>query len=272
MKIQFQNISLNIEIFNNNVRSDYILFLHGFTGSSLDWSEIIPGIDKRFNIAALDFIGHGKSDSPGDIDLYNTDSITEQINTAINKLGSEQIILMGYSMGGRAALNFAVRYPEKVKAMILESATPGITGSDLRDQRVQNDEELSNFIINNPIEDFVDYWMNIDLFMSQKNLPAEKNGSVRNNKLKNNAVGLSNTLKGFSTGKMPPLFDKLCKIETKTLLISGEFDEKFTAINYSMAQHIKDAEYNVLKNAGHNTHLEKPAEFTNAVNNFLKQF
>lgn len=272
MKIPFQNIFLNAEVFQRNNSPQYILLLHGFTGSLRDWSEIIPQIDDRFNCAALDFIGHGNSQAPEEINYYSTDSIIEQINTVVDKLAADKIILLGYSMGGRAALNFAIRYPEKVKSMILESATPGITGDDLRNQRVQNDVELSAFILNNSIEDFVDYWMNIDLFMSQKNLPPEKIKIVRDNKLKNNPVGLSNMLRGFSTGKMPPLFDKLCQIETRTLLFSGELDEKFMAINSSMRKKIRNSEHKVIKSAGHNTHLENPAEFIYEVNNFLKQF
>ena len=272
MKIQFQNISLNFEAYQKNSSADFILFLHGFTGSSQDWKEIIPLIDNRFNCATMDFVGHGKSKSPPEINFYNTDSIVQQINSVTENIKCNKIILIGYSMGGRAALNFAIKYPEKVKALILESATPGITGDNLRSQRVQNDEELSKFILNNPIEKFVEYWMNIDLFMSQKNLPPEIISKVRENKLKNNPVGLSNSLKGFSTGKMPPLFDRLSEIKAKTLLISGESDDKFTAINFSMEKYISNSGHKVIKSAGHNTHLENPEDFINEVNNFLKQF
>jgi 2-succinyl-6-hydroxy-2,4-cyclohexadiene-1-carboxylate synthase len=272
MEIQFQNISLNFEVFEKNNSPDFILFLHGFTGSTQDWVEIIPHIDPRFNCATMDFVGHGKSGSPIEINFYNTGSIVEQINSVVENIRCNKIILLGYSMGGRAALNFAIKYPEKVKAMILESATPGITGDNLRSQRVQNDVELSKFILNNPIEKFVDYWTNIDLFMSQKNLAPERISKIRENKLKNNPVGLSNSLKGFSTGKMPPLFDKLGEIEAKTLLISGEIDDKFTAINFSMEKNIRNSGHKIIKNAGHNTHIENPDDFIYEVNNFLKQF
>lgn len=272
MKIPFQNISLNAEVSRNIDSSAFILFLHGFTGSLKDWSEIIPQIDKRFNYVLMDFVGHGKSESPAGLNYYETDSIVEQINSVIKNLNLSSVIIIGYSMGGRAALNYAIKYPQKVKALLLESSTPGITGDNLRGQRVQNDENLSGFILNNSIEKFVDYWMNIDLFRSQKNLSTEKLKTVRENKLQNNQTGLANSLKGFSTGKMPPLFDKLSEINARTLLISGQLDEKFTAINSSMTKKLKNSEHIIIKNAGHNTHLENPAEFVNTVNNFLKQF
>jgi 2-succinyl-6-hydroxy-2,4-cyclohexadiene-1-carboxylate synthase len=272
MKINYKNILLNLEKLQRNDSEKYILLLHGFTGSSKDWIEVEKYIDSRFNIATLDFIGHGESNSPDDESFYSTESIIEQIDMAINNISNEKIILAGYSMGGRAALTYAIHHQEKLSALILESATPGITSKNLREERIQADEKLAKFVLGNSIEKFIDYWMNIDLFESQKSLPKDKLKLIRENKLKNNTTGLANSLKGFGTGKMPALFDKLNNIKIKTLLISGELDEKFSNINSHMSRLIQSSGLIVIKGAGHNTHLEKQQEFVKAVNNFLKQF
>ena len=272
MKINYKNITLNLEIVQRNNSGEFILFLHGFTGSSEDWKEIAQNIDSKFNTAFIDFIGHGKSESPDDAKLYSVESIIEQIDEAIKKITKNKIILAGYSMGGRAALSYANRHQEKLKALILESATPGITSETVRAERIESDEKLEKLILGNPIEKFVDYWMNIDLFESQKKLPEETLKLLRANKLKNNPVGLANSLKGFSTGKMPPLFENLKDIKVKTLLISGELDEKFSTISLNMAKLLPLSQNVIIKDAGHNTHLEKPEEFVIIVNNFLKQF
>ena len=71
---------------------------------------------------------------------------------------------------------------------------------------------------------------------------------------------------------MPPLFEDLKNIKIKTLLISGELDEKFSTISLNMSRLIPVSENVIIKGSGHNTHLEKPWEFVNKVNNFLKQF
>jgi 2-succinyl-6-hydroxy-2,4-cyclohexadiene-1-carboxylate synthase len=272
MKIKYKNILLNLEKIQKNNSKNYILFLHGFTGSLKDWIDVTKNIDSRFNIAILDFIGHGESDSPEDENLYSTESIIEQIDLAINNITNEKIILAGYSMGGRAALSYASKSQDKLKAMILESAAPGITSENLRKERITTDEELANFILENPIEKFINYWMNIDLFKSQKSLPKEKLKLIHNNKLKNNKVGLANSLKGFGSGKMPPLFENLKNIKIKTLLISGELDEKFRNINLHMSQLLQSSKFIIVKGAGHNAHLEKEEEYVNEVNNFLNQF
>ena len=272
MKIHYKNITLNLEIIEKNNSDSFILFLHGFTGSSEDWKEIAENIDSRFSIACLDFIGHGKSESPDDEKLYSVDSLIEQIDEAVKSITKNKIILAGYSMGGRAALSYANKHQEKLLALILESTTPVITSETVRAERIISDEKLEKFILENPIEKFANYWMNIDLFESQKKLPEQKLKLVRENKLKNNPVGLANSLKGFSTGKMPPLFESLKNIKIKTLLISGELDEKFSTISLNMSKLLPFSQNVIIKGVGHNTHLEKPEEFVNTVNNFLKQF
>jgi 2-succinyl-6-hydroxy-2,4-cyclohexadiene-1-carboxylate synthase len=52
-----------------------VIFLHGFTGSSKDWEEIIPRLSPSFNYYAIDLIGHGNSDSPPDKKFYTTASL-----------------------------------------------------------------------------------------------------------------------------------------------------------------------------------------------------
>ncbi len=77
-------------------------------------------------------------------------------------------------MGGRAALSYAVKYPEKLAGLILESTSAGIADEKLREERVRSDEKIIKIIEEKSIEEFVEYWMNQDLFASLKNLPKEK--------------------------------------------------------------------------------------------------
>ena len=112
MIIQYENIKLNFEHLSEFEPSKKtILFLHGFTGSTNDWKDVVQKIDKRFNKTALDLIGHGKSSSPSLVNYYMADSLVIHIEQVINHLRLKEVILCGYSMGGRVALNFAVAKP-----------------------------------------------------------------------------------------------------------------------------------------------------------------
>lgn len=273
MKIQLSKVTLNIEEFRNSSSSkNYLFFLHGFSGSSSDWNEIIPRINNDFKIFAVDLVGHGQSDSPDDVSLYTTKSMVEQLYQVIKKITEEKIILAGYSMGGRAALSFKANHPEIIKGLILESSSVGIEDQKQRIERTANDEKLAQFIEIHSIEEFVDYWMNIDLFNSQKNLPKIKLNEIRESKLKNNRTGLANSLRGFGQGIMPHLYNEIKNISAETLLISGELDSKYSKINSELLKLFPHAKHVIIKNAGHNTHLEQPSSFVNVINDFLSEF
>ena len=246
-----------------------VLFLHGFTGSSQDWENIIAQLPKNFNYYAIDFIGHGNSDSPDDKDLYTSVSIVNQLKEFTSQVIDDKFILIGYSMGGRAALSYSVNYPETIEALILESSTAGIKDEDERKERIKKDEEIADYIFHHSIKEFIDYWMNMDIFNTQKRFANSKLEEIKRFKLNNNKTGLSNFLRGFGTGQMLPLYGQLKNIDAKTLLITGDLDEKFRIINNEMVSLFPSAEHVSLRNSGHNTHLETPDAFLKTVSSFL---
>ena len=266
-------IKINFEHFSqfDPVKKTVVL-LHGFTGSLEDWRPVSSSLDMNFNYIGIDLIGHGKSESPEKVEKYSTEEIVKQINAAVIHLSLNKIILLGYSMGGRAALNFTVGQPAKVEALILESTTPGIKDEQNRKIRIKNDEKLANYIEKHSIEEFAEFWLNLDIFKTQRRFSEEKRKQIGLMKMQNNKTGLINSLRRFGTGKMLPLFDHLKKINCRTLLITGEIDTKFTNINKEIANLFPNAEHKIINNAGHNTHLEEPVKFAEVVNKFLKSF
>lgn len=270
MFIKYFDIQLNIEtIINNENSDDTVFFLHGFTGCAMDWVPVVLSLDKRFNYYLVDLIGHGKSDSPKESKYYHIDSIVNQLKEIIFNLSNNKIILAGYSMGGRIALNFALQNGTLLKGLIIESSTLGISNENLRRERVMQDEKLAEFIDNNPIDKFIDYWMNINLFNSQRKFSNVIFNQIRERKLQNNRTGLANSLRYSGTGNMPPLHTYINDIPFKTLFITGELDSKFTDINIEMVKLFSIAEHKVIKNAGHNTHLEEPQRFIEEINKYL---
>ena len=246
-----------------------VLFIHGFTGSSHDWDNIIIHLPENFNYYAIDLIGHGDSDSPAEKNLYNVDSLVNQLKEFSAKVINDKFIFIGYSMGGRIALSYAVKYPETLEGLILESSTAGIKDENGRKERIKRDEEIVDYIINHSIGEFIEYWMDLDIFNTQKRFSNSKLKEIKKSKLNNNKIGLSNFLRGFGTGQMPPLYDQIKNIEAKTLLITGDLDEKFRLINNEMLALFPSAKHISIKNSGHNTHLESPVAFIKTVSEFL---
>jgi 2-succinyl-6-hydroxy-2,4-cyclohexadiene-1-carboxylate synthase len=273
MIFQYENVKLNFEHLSEYEPSKKtILFLHGFTGSASDWKDVVQKIDKRFNKTALDLIGHGKSSSPTSVNYYMADSLVTQIENFINHLKLNEIILCGYSMGGRVALNYAIAKPNMVKGLILESASAGFKNEKEREARKKSDEELAAYIENNSIEDFAAMWLDQELFGTLRRFSNDKLKRIREEKAKNSKIGLSNSLRGFGTGIMPYLGSELVKLKIPVFMITGGLDDKFTQINLRVKKLLPSAKHKIISTSGHNTHLEEPKKFVEAVNGFLSRF
>ena len=273
MIITSNSIKINFEHFNSfDTKKDCVFMLHGFTGSLEDWQDIYPKLDERFNYIGIDIIGHGDSDSPKEVKYYSTQSMVGYLDAILNHFAISQAILLGYSMGGRIALNFAVSHSHKVKGLILESTSAGIKNEKDRTKRIKSDEELASYIENEGMGRFAVRWMDQDLFNTQRRFSDERLKKIRNNIAQNSSAGLINTLREFSTGKMPYITEKLSAIQCKVLLISGKLDTKFYKLNSEIVTKFPNAKHATIKNAGHNTHLEEPKRFIQVVYNYLKNF
>lgn len=279
MIISTPKVKINVEYFPSVEKETVFIFLlHGFTGSSSDWMEIIPDLNKKFSYVPIDLIGHGKSDAPNGLDHYKTPSMIAQLDCIFRHFTKDQFIIIGYSMGGRAALSYAAAHPENLLGLILESTSPGITEEKSRHERILADEKIVKLIKAKSLEEFIEFWINQDLFASLKNLPKEKFEQIQNSKLvcrqarfKIQKIGLINSLRGFGTGVMPPLHNKLNSIKCKTLLVTGKLDSKFSNFNRELNKKLINSRHKIVKDSGHIVHFEKPKEFVKVVNKFLEK-
>lgn len=244
-----------------------LILLHGFTGSSENWQPFIPTLPEKFHVITPDIIGHGKAAILSDIDSYYMQYAAESIFSTIE----EPFHLLGYSMGGRLALYITTHYPDKIKSLVLESASPGLKSEEERQIRKKRDDALADKIEANGIEWFVDFWESISLWDSQKQLSDEARQNLRKQRLANNPRGLANSLRGMGTGIMPSLWDKLSSLTMPVKLIAGNLDTKFVGINQEMAELIPNADLSIVEGAGHTVHLEKPEAFTEIVQEFLQR-
>jgi 2-succinyl-6-hydroxy-2,4-cyclohexadiene-1-carboxylate synthase len=240
------------------------VLLHGFTGSGNNWQTLAAQLASTHTIILPDIIGHGLSDAPDAVERYDIEQAADDIAALVDG----RFVLAGYSMGGRLALTIATRYPERVQALILESATPGLRSAADRAARQQSDEALADQILANGLEWFSEYWGKLPLWAYQSTAARE---ALRASRLQNRPIGLANSLRGMGTGAMPPLWDQLPQLTMPVLLLAGELDQKFAAINQEMASMLPDATFTMVTNAGHAIHVEQPHIWLQEVTTFLKR-
>ena len=246
-----------------------LLLLHGFSGACATWHAVANALADRWRVIMIDCLGHGQSDAPPKVERYRMASLAADIIDLLDQLAIERTHLLGYSMGGRLALCVALRYPERLRSLILESASPGLADASERAERRRRDLALADRIEGKGIPAFVDYWERMPLWASQSKLPADIIMAQRKQRLRNNAVGLANSLRGLGTGAQPNLWPALPALQLPALLLAGAADHKFRRINEAMAARMPRAQLRLIPAAGHNTHLENAPAFCHEVSSFL---
>ena len=243
-----------------------LVLLHGFTGRKETWDPFFAKFAKGYQVIAIDLPGHGESFSQGVVTMMD---FVEDFHLFMKNLVNEPFHLLGYSFGGRSALSYAMQYPERIRTLILESASPGLRTKEERLERQESDRQLAEKIEREGVASFVDYWEAIPLFSSQKRLTEKAWRQQRKERLSQSASGLAMSLLGMGTGFQPSWWEDLDQINFPVLLIVGEEDGKFVRINKEMERQIPTAELQKIKEAGHATHLEQPAIFLEYVKAFV---
>lgn len=243
-----------------------IVLLHGFTGSHHTWSSFISKWQEHFQLITIDLPGHGKTVTKTSRTM---ESCCHDLRQLFDHLELTTFHLLGYSMGGRVALSFAMFYPQYISSLILESTSPGLQAEDERNERIKNDEKLARKIEKEGLKSFIDFWENIPLFASQKKLPIDIQQSIRAERLSQSETGLTESLRHMGTGRQPSWWRKLTELTRPTLLIVGELDRKFVEINERMQKSLFSAELEIVENVGHAIHVEEPEKFGKLVIAFI---
>lgn len=234
-----------------------LVFLHGFMGTGADWVQIASSFSDHFYCMMPDLPGHGET--PLDDGLgYTAWSIS--LRDELSAQWIERIHLVGYSMGGRLALYFSLRYPEMVEKLVLESANPGIVDKIKRKERAALDDKLAARIREQGMKEFLEFWYNIPLFESLNHHPDVK-AQLIEKRSQQNGENMARVLSEMSLGRQPELWSRLGELEMPTLLVAGELDEKYCHITSQMAATLSKSTRVTLPDCGHNAHLENRSLF-----------
>jgi 2-succinyl-6-hydroxy-2,4-cyclohexadiene-1-carboxylate synthase len=250
------------------VKNPPVLFLHGFMGSSADWLPLAESLSSDYFCLLPDLPGHGQNINLPRTTLLNFDAVTAALFEFLQQRNSRPVNLVGYSMGGRLALYFALRYPQVVSSLVLEGANPGLPTDDARRTRAVLDDQRAEQLLQIGVPAFVEQWYQLALFASLQNQP-HLLAKTKERRSQNDARWLAKVIRELSPGRQPSLWADLPRLSARVLLLVGTLDSKYVALAQQMAAQIPRAEVQLVPQAGHNVHLEQPQQFTRLLRDFL---
>jgi 2-succinyl-6-hydroxy-2,4-cyclohexadiene-1-carboxylate synthase len=210
-----------------------LIFLHGFLGAKEDWTQVCEALNPFANCVTLD--------------LPITANYLQELHDKIKAFSSP--ILVGYSMGGRIALQLALHHG--YEHLILLCAHPGIHDEAERRARLEKDNVWIEKLRTLPFRAFLEEWYAQPLFNSLKNnLPLLQ--QIIQKRSNQDPERIAKMLKQLSPARMPA-----CHCFPKdTLFLYGEKDEKFKALSQTLPAHVR---VRGIEDCGHILHLEDPA-------------
>ncbi len=186
-----------------------------------------------------------------------------QLNESVT---DPEAVILGYSMGGRLALQALLLENSPWKKAIIVSASTGIEDIKKRALRVKADALWSEKALALDWQDFLEEWNQQGVLQPAKEKAAPL-ASIKG--LKSNQIEISRAFKIWSTGRQDNLLPQLSEINIPVLWVTGAEDKKFNQIASSATSKLPQMQHCSILDCGHRVPWEKKAEFASRVDNFL---
>ena len=262
-RAKVNGIELNYEVHGEGYP---LVLAHGFTASMEMWADQVPEFAKRYRVMVYDSRGHGASEVPTDLAEYTLEHYVEDQRVLMDHLAIEQAYVGGLSMGGMIAMRFALKYPQRVRALLLCDTAAEISGP-IRQMfdvlhggaAAQVREQGVGAVTRRAIEPL----------LQALPLPDELPEGVRRH-----LDGLDNmSPDGFLGGAkalrdQEGVLERLREISVPTLIVAAEWDPLLPA-GRAMRERVEGSQFVLIKASTHGTSAWRPDAFNRAVLDFL---
>ncbi|MCL7043110.1 hypothetical protein MKW94_015470 [Papaver nudicaule] len=286
LKVDHENYGCSFKVHetgmetNNNV----LVFLHGFLGTGGDWTSVMKTFSSTARCISIDLPGHGGSK----IHYHGNNKAKQEISieiisnllsNLIHKMTNTRVVVIGYSMGARIALQMAMRYSDQINGAVIISGSPGIKDDERRRSRMALDDARAQFLTEHGLQFFLETWYTGPLWKSLRDHPHFE--QIISSRMQHDDVhSLARSLSDLSTGRQPSLWEELKHCKQPLLFVVGEKDKKFKKIAQEMSHEISlNPNYNSkgtqqlveVPDCGHAVHLENPLPLISAISQFCRK-
>lgn len=244
-------------------QGDYIVLLHDGILHNVIWDNQVPVLAKNYRVVRYDRRGFGKSSAP-EAPFSHRDDL-KQLFTQLN---IEKAILFGMSAGGAWSINFALTYPDKVKALVLVGAV--VAGYSYSNHLLTRGGRINLNEIRSDPEKFIQYFGWDDPYeIYPENVEAKERFFAL---LKANPQNIKGAFGYMSKPPERPDVKFLNDIKVPTLILAGEYDiPDVHAQSGAIQSGITNAKREIILKAGHLIPFEQPESFNVAVMKFLNE-
>jgi pimeloyl-ACP methyl ester carboxylesterase len=250
-----------------------MIFLHGAFVDSHMWDPQITYFSREYRVIRYDLRGHGRT-GPSDQETYTIDFFADDLICLVDILELEHPIICGLSLGGMIAQSYAVRAPNRLKALILSDTAVSVS--------LTLADKLQRYIL------FPLWAMKLTIrSMSARNftrfsfwLAQVTRSGDWFGRDEDTANYVRDCMLQMSDAEYEKIYDAiygftllpLGRIHVPTLVLNGEFESKSVFRHTEeILRRVPNAEAGVVPGAGHTSSMENPGAFNALINDFLSR-
>jgi len=266
----FTNDGLNLHYLEWGSGKVPVVMLHGLRGFAQTWQDLVDAMGDGFTFFALDQRGRGDSDW-GTTKDYNADTYIQDLAGFVDHLGLERFVLIGHSLGGQNAAEFARLYPERVMAMVIEDIGPGSSKQGEGAERIRR--EMRNTPLSfDSWQAAKEFWTHSRPNLTEQALQARLTYSFRE---VDGKVTWKHDQQGIAEARLTiepmDLWPAFRAISCPTLLIKGGDSDFLPSQTVAEITESNDFVQAIqIDHASHYVHDDQPEKFNEAVVRFMQ--
>jgi pimeloyl-ACP methyl ester carboxylesterase len=247
-----------------------IIFIHEFGSDIRGWETQARYFSRAYRCIAYNARGYLPSDVPEDAALYGWEFAVDDIAAVMRGLKIERAHVVGLSMGGYAALQFGLRYPEKASAIVAAAVGSGSLPSQ-RDAWLRETSVLARIFIERGMGAMAERMARGPARRQLKYKDRRSWQDFLDRLRQHSPQGMSNTMARCQALRpsLHDLRDRLSGMAIPVLLAVGDEDVPCLETNLMLKSALPNAGLWICPNTGHAINLEEPAAFNAQVESFI---
>lgn len=256
------NSPLNL-YFQEVGKGEPLIILHGLFGSSDNWRTLSLKLSQSYLVYSVDLRNHGRSPHS---DVHDFESMAEDLMNFAEREELEQLTIVGHSMGGKAGMFFAARYPQLLKRLVVVDMAPrkyAVQHSREIDalKSIDMDQVHNRRVVEEQLESLLDDKSVVQFFLKNLNRRNDDTFSWRFN--------LDALVKNYDN--ILEAVPQNVTFSKPTLFVRGELSRYIQPEDEPLIRQLyPSARIETVAGSGHWVHAEKPEEFYEVLKRFLE--